>query len=92
MLLCCLVGGVGQGEFDGFTRKWYAMVGATLLMTMLVNIIIPHVGPFVSRFVVLPLKARFAFKRSLSQVGERGYRFWFPDTCIWVWISRRHTR
>lgn len=39
--------GVLGGEYGDFERGWYATVGVAVSMTMLLNVIVPHVKPLV---------------------------------------------
>lgn len=39
--------GLLDGEYKDFERSWYATVGVAVAMTMLLNVIVPHVEPLV---------------------------------------------
>lgn len=39
--------GVLNGSYSDFERGWYATVGVAVAMTMLINVIVPHVGSLV---------------------------------------------
>lgn len=39
--------GVLSGEYTDFERNWYATVGVAVAMSMLINVIVPHVQPLV---------------------------------------------
>ncbi len=42
---------VFAGQFTDFTVEWYRVVGTTITLTMMINIISPHIGAFVKIFV-----------------------------------------
>ena len=37
--------GVLAGDYNDFDRSWYATVGVAVAMTMLINVVVPHVQP-----------------------------------------------
>lgn len=41
---------VFAGRFDDFTVQWYQNVGATLSLTMFINIFTPHIGGMIAMF------------------------------------------
>lgn len=40
--------GLFGGDYSDFERSWYATVGVAVAMTMLLNVVVPHVKPLVS--------------------------------------------
>ena len=52
-----------NGEYDGFTAYWYAQVGKTLTLTLLINIFSPHVS-----------KIAFPLLKLLKRLMDRGCR------------------
>ena len=52
------IGKIFNGEFDEFDMRWYAVVGASVSLTMVLNIIIPHLGPVIQWLLVAPCKRR----------------------------------
>ena len=52
------IGKIFDGEFDEFDMRWYAVVGASVSLTMVLNIVIPHLGPVIQWLVVSPLKRK----------------------------------
>eukprot|EP00347_Sterkiella_histriomuscorum_P019608 403340984 len=39
------------GEFQDFTVEWYRVVGTTICLTMMINVIAPHIGAFIKIFI-----------------------------------------
>lgn len=49
------------GKYDDFSVEWYKNVGATLSLTMFINVFTPHIGGFVA-----------VIKNGLSRCRDRG--------------------
>ena len=54
---------VSKGQHNGFTHAWYGTIGASLTLSMLLDIFVPHLMPMVVLFVVKPF-VRFLTKRA----------------------------
>ena len=50
---------ISRGSHNGFTPEWYGSIGASLTLTMLMDIFMPHVVPTITIFIVKPLLRRF---------------------------------
>ncbi|CAM9478196.1 unnamed protein product, partial [Chrysoparadoxa australica] len=59
--------GVLNGPYGDFERQWYATVGVAVSMTMLINIVVPHIGPFFSGTIVAPIKRALARRSAVTQ-------------------------
>ncbi|GMH66371.1 hypothetical protein TrLO_g3255 [Triparma laevis f. longispina] len=59
--------GLLDGEHSDFTRRWYIAVGSALTLTMVIQLIVPHIGPFVKGFIVRPLKVFMGKKKADTQ-------------------------
>ena len=42
---------VFDGNYTDFTVEWYRVVGTTISLTMIINIISPHIGAFIKIFL-----------------------------------------
>lgn len=45
-----------NGEYKDFSREWYATVGSSIATTMLINVVVPHIGPVFKTFFLQPIK------------------------------------
>lgn len=63
------VTGVLQGEHRGFTAAWYSSVGVSILITMLVNMFVPHGGPLAKFLVIGPCKRACLSRLASNQPG-----------------------
>jgi len=54
-----------DGDYEGFPPQWYTGVGAALILTMLLQIFIPHAGPFMKYFFLKPV-LKFMIKRTAT--------------------------
>mmetsp|Transcript_7926 Transcript_7926/g.28180 ORF Transcript_7926/g.28180 Transcript_7926/m.28180 type:complete len:1141 (-) Transcript_7926:160-3582(-) len=61
--------GVLQGEYTGFTAAWYSSVGVSILLTMFINIFVPHGAPLAKYFVLGPCKRACLSKLASNQPG-----------------------
>ena len=55
-----------EGQFDDFIPQWYSIVGTALLLTMIINVVNPHLIPVVSHPIMMCLKKR-ASKKCVTQ-------------------------
>eukprot|EP00753_Platysulcus_tardus_P008360 PLAT15919.1.p1 GENE.PLAT15919.1~~PLAT15919.1.p1 ORF type:complete len:1334 (+),score=543.12 PLAT15919.1:95-4003(+) len=53
-----------NGQYDDFYVRWYSTVGVSLMLTMIFNIVAPHIAPLLRAFIVHPL--RIAIFRSAA--------------------------
>ena len=44
-----------RGQHEGFTPEWYGKIGASLSLTMLMDIFVPHLMPTATMFIVKPM-------------------------------------
>jgi hypothetical protein len=49
---------ISRGSYDGFTSEWYGKIGASLTLTMLMDVVVPHIIPTLTIFIVKPLLRR----------------------------------
>ncbi|RHY61219.1 hypothetical protein DYB30_012809, partial [Aphanomyces astaci] len=47
------------GKLTDMERGWYTSVGAGITLTMLVNVVTPHLGPLLAAYVIFPVKRTF---------------------------------
>jgi len=59
--------GLFSGSYNDFNRDWYASIGASLTLTMLINVIVPHIGPLAKCLVVNPLKKFVKRRNAITQ-------------------------
>jgi hypothetical protein len=52
------------GKYSDFTVEWYKVVGTTIFLTMMINVISPHIGAIVK-----------IFTSGLSKCIDRGCTF-----------------
>jgi len=56
-----------DGLYTGFNREWYATIGASLTLTMLINALVPALIPLASAYVFNPLKRWWKNNSAVSQ-------------------------
>lgn len=72
-----------QGADSDFTHEWFVTQGKAVVMTMLLQVLVPHISPLVKSLLVQPVKrfvairgvlpaARAASQRELNEVYEGG--------------------
>jgi hypothetical protein len=54
-------------QFEEFDARWYAVVGVAIVLTMVVNTMLPHVQPLIEFFVAGPLSRSIASKLAPTQ-------------------------
>jgi len=59
--------GLFNGEFDSFSPGWYSVAGVSLSLTMVINIIAPHILPLGSYMCVVPCKRQCCGHTALVQ-------------------------
>jgi len=57
--------GLFDGDYEGFPPGWYTGVGAALILTMLLQIFIPHAGPLLKYLFLQPV-LKFVMKRTAT--------------------------
>ena len=60
--------GLLDGAYQDFYREWFATVGRPLFLTMIVNIIVPHFGPFAKGIFARPAKIKVLRKHAATKV------------------------
>ena len=57
--------GLFDGDYEGFPPEWYTGVGAALILTMILQIFIPHAGPALKYLFLRPV-LKFVLKRTAT--------------------------
>ncbi|GMH80830.1 hypothetical protein TL16_g08713 [Triparma laevis f. inornata] len=60
--------GLLDGNYQDFYREWFATVGTSLCLTMLANIVVPHVGPFAKGIFARTAKIMVLRKHAATKV------------------------
>lgn len=55
------------GEFDEFNARWFAVVGVSIVITMIANTLVPSIAPLAQFCIIRPLKRWKAYKNAASQ-------------------------
>jgi uncharacterized membrane protein YgcG len=50
--------GLLEGEFSEFSSRWYSVVGIAVSLNMLLNVVVPHLGPLAQLLLIGPAKTR----------------------------------
>lgn len=61
--------GLLSGDLDSFSVDWYTTVGASLILTMIMNVVVPHVVPLLQYCCVRPWRVR---RHAHKQITQRG--------------------
>lgn len=56
-----------QGEYEDFLPEWYTAVGVSITMTMIINVIVPQLGPLAKTYVIFPVKRWFKSHSAVTQ-------------------------
>ncbi|KAF0697877.1 Aste57867_11460 [Aphanomyces stellatus] len=72
-----------SGTLTDMQRAWYTSVGAGITLTMIINVVTPHIGPLLSTYVLLPL-TRFVSMWSTVTQPDMTALFANPDFDISV--------
>eukprot|EP00753_Platysulcus_tardus_P018673 PLAT7004.19.p1 GENE.PLAT7004.19~~PLAT7004.19.p1 ORF type:complete len:1050 (+),score=341.53 PLAT7004.19:205-3150(+) len=69
--------GLFQGRFEDFTAEWYSSVGASLCVTVLMQIFVPHLPPLAQRHMLLPFR-RWWKKRKICTQEQLNHAYTPP--------------
>uniref|UniRef100_A0A7S2JXD2 Anoctamin transmembrane domain-containing protein n=1 Tax=Zooxanthella nutricula TaxID=1333877 RepID=A0A7S2JXD2_9DINO len=58
---------IGTGDYHDFNAQWFTVVGATLVLTIILQVFTTTIPPLARSYVVAPLLARFYSRRKVTQ-------------------------
>jgi hypothetical protein len=58
--------GFFTGEYDGFSREWYSSVGAAVALTMVINVLAPHMTPISDVLLQLWTRDFFVWQQAVT--------------------------